>query len=282
MGASKSIEQLRESDKKFEEYLSEKHKEIEARRDETRKKMDADIVKFYQDGGWNDRQPLFSSSYIDVQNISEWSLDNVNNILTAIEGAIFGSANPPPGTKIDGDTPNNNVIKQLPSLQLLIMSSAFRAIQGILETFVMKSSTTITMLSKIEVVSPGVTVFVYVNSNSFQQKSFFENSLISQYFYLVDGYTSAKQLGDYSKFRDKQLFELEKEQLRTVAYNILNNMGLADDISKLAVLSTQLDQIYKRLEDVTKRIDNLNTEEHAAILSLAQQVRSRRSLMLAT
>ena len=104
MGASKSIEQLQAEDKKFEEYLKERRIEIDARAAETRKKMDDDIVKFYKDGGWSDRKPLFSSSYIDVQNISEWSLTNVNNILAAISGAIFGSDNPPPGTKVNGDS----------------------------------------------------------------------------------------------------------------------------------------------------------------------------------
>ena len=128
------------------------------------------------------------------------------------------------------------MIQQIPSLQLLVMSAAFRAVQGILKSFVVKSSTTITMLSKIEVVAPGVTIFVYVNSNSFQQQSFFNNSMISQYFYLVNGYTSGQQLGDYSKFKDLQLFESEKEALRSVTYKVLGKMNDVNTIGKLDAL----------------------------------------------
>jgi hypothetical protein len=281
MGNSPSIEDLKASDDKFAAYLAERRIEIEARRRETREQMDADVVKFYRDGKWDDRRPLFSSEYVDIQNTTDWSLTTVNKMLTAISGAIFGSLNPPPGTKIDSDISNNEVVQKIPSLQLLVMSAAFRAIQGILEVFVLKSSTTITMSKRIDMVAPGVTIFVYVNSNSFQQQSFFHNSLISQYFYLAEAYTSVKQLGDYSAFQDKLLFEKEKVTLRARAEKITETMDDADTIAKLEAITKMLDFVYDRLRAVTERILDIDDREHEAMKSLSHQVRLRRSLMLA-
>lgn len=281
MGNSPSIEELKAADDKFAAYLAERRIEIEARRRETREQMDADVAKFYQDGKWNDRRPLFSSEYVDVQNMSDWSLTTVNNMLTAISGAVFGSGNPPPGTKVDSDVSNNEVIQKIPSLQLLIMSAAFRAIQGILEAFVLKSSTTITMSKRIDMVAPGVTIFVYVNSNCFQQKSFFQNGLISQYFYLAEAYTSVEQLGHYSVFEDKRLFEKEKEVLRARAEKITKTMEDADTIEKLEAITKMLDFVYDRLKAVTERIKDTDELEHESMKSLSHQVRLRRSFMLA-
>jgi len=280
MGKSKSIEELEAADKKFENYLDGKRKEIEARQSETRAKMDADIEKFYREGGWDDRKPVMSASYVDVQNMSEWSLGNVNKILSAVEGAIFGSSNPPPGTAIDSDITSNPVIQKIPSLQLLVMARAFTAIQGILEAFTMKSSTNITMLHKVEVASPGLTIFVYVNSNSFRQQSFFNNDLITQYFFMADAYSSAKQLGDYTNFEDLRLFEEEKENLRKIARNLISVMSEATELTQIDALSRQLDGIYDRLEQITERINDLIGQERKSMLGVAQQVRLRKSLML--
>jgi hypothetical protein len=281
MGSSPSIEELKAADDKFEAYLKERRIEIEARRKETREQMDADIAKFYLDGKWNDRRPLFSSEYVDVQNMSDWSLASVNNILKGISGAVFGSDNPPPGTTVGSDVSTNEVIQKIPSLQLLVMSAAFRAIQGILEAFVLKSSTTITMSKRIDMVAPGVTIFVYVSSNSFQQQSFFKNSLISQYFYLAEAYTSVQQLGDYSVFQDKLLFEKEKERLRDRAEKITKTMDAAVDIAALEAITKMLDFVYDRLKAVTDRIKNIDDVEHESLMSLSHQVRLRKSLMLA-
>ena len=243
--------------------------------------MDADIEKFYRDGGWDDRKPLLASTYVDVQNVSEWSLSNVNRILTAVSGAIFGSSNPPPGTVIDPEAALGDVISKIPTLQMLVLSKAFSAIQGILEVFTMKSSTNITMQHKIESVAPGVTVFVYINSNSFQQQSFFNNEMITQYFYMIDAYTSAKQLGSYSQFEDLQLFEREKSSLRNIATNIVNKMGEATELTQIDMLSKQLDGIYDRLEKITERINELVGEERKHMVGVAKQIRMRKSLTLA-
>lgn len=280
MGKSKSIEELEASDKKFQDYLDERRKEIEKRQSETRKQMDADIEKFYREGGWDDRSPIMSASYVDVQHVSEWSLQNVNNILSAVEGAIFGSSNPPPGAVIDGDIANNPVIQAIPSLQLLVMSRAFTAIQGILEVFTTKSSTSISMIHKVEVVAPGVTIFVYINSNSFRQKSFFNNEIISQYFYMIDAYTSVKQLGNYSTFEDKNLFEKEKATLRKLAERVLEKMETAETLEEISMFSLQLDGIYDRLEKITERIYDLDKEERLALHGRADQIKLRKSLMI--
>ena len=280
MGKSPTIEELAAADDKFEKYLATKRAEIEERQKETQKAMDADIVKFYQEGGWDDRKPLCVARYVDIQNVQEWSLTNVNNILSAVSGAIFGSANPPPGTAVT-NAASNVVVQAIPTLQLLVLSRAFQAVQGILEAFTVKSSTSITMQSKIEVVAPGVTTFIYVNSNSFRNQSFFSNGLISQYFYLIEAYTSVKQLGDYSKMQDLLLFEKEKTALRNIANRILDKMQEFDSDDKLEPLSKQLDGIYDRLESVTERINDLSKQERLMAQALVQQIRLRKSLLLA-
>lgn len=261
MGQSKSIEELAASETKFENYLTERRKELEAKTAETRAQMDKDIEKFYKDGGWDDRMPVASASYYDIQVISEWSLSSVNKIITAISGAIFGSNNTPTGTTITNNISNNDTIAKIPSLQLLILSKAFSAIQGILEAFTLKSSITITQQHKIEVIAPGLTVFVYVNSNSFQNKSFFNNEIITQYFYVIDSFISKKQLGDYAVFEDLRLFEEEKSTLRGLASKVLSKMEQLDDISKLDVFTNMLDGLYERLDQVQERINELMKEE---------------------
>jgi hypothetical protein len=277
MGKSISIEELEAADAKFAKYLADRRIEITATATDTRKKMDSAIEKFYKDGGWNDRKPVCSAEYIDVQNVSEWSLANVNKILDAVGGAIFGSKNPIPGLKLSPDVKagTNNVLNAVGGLQMLALSKAFSAVQGILEAFTVKSSTSITMNSKIEVVTPGLTIFVYTNANNFQQKSFFNNTLISQYFFMIDVYTSAKQLGDYAKFQDLQLFEEEKASLRLIARKIINTMSELEDLDKLDQIAKQLDGIYARLEVITEKADELSKEEAANHRELAKQARLR-------
>jgi len=277
MGKSKSIEELEAADQKFENYLDQKRKDIEAKKAITRKEMDADINKFYNDGGWDDRQPVAFAEYYDVQNISEWSLGNVNKILTSISGAIFGSNNPPAGTDLVSSITDNAVISAIPSLQILVLSRAFAAVQGILETFTLKSSTSITMQKKIEVVSPGVTIFVYINSNSYKNSSFFNNEVITQYYYMIDAFSSAKQLGAYTTMEDLRLFEKEKEVLRKIARTILDRLGLVEDLDKVNQLSLQLDGIYDRLEQVTERINELLKDERQAAIN---EVSKKRSMLL--
>lgn len=277
MGQSKSIEELAAADQAFVKYMNDRRKEITETRGATRKEMDAAIEKFYKDGKWDDRKPVCTAEYVDVQNVSEWSLDNVNKILDAVGGAIFGSKNPPPGLKLDKavQAGNDAVLAAVGGLQTLALSRAFSAVQGILEAFTLKSSTSITMNSKIEVVTPGLTIFVYTNSNNFQSKSFFENNLISQYFFMIDVYTSAKQLGDYTKFQDLQLFEEEKAGLRLIARRLINNMANVESLEKLDQLSKQLDGIYERLEEITGKIDELSKSEAENHRKLAEKARRR-------
>lgn len=282
MGKSISIEELEAADTKFAKYLEDRRKEIAATAKTTRKTMNEAIEKFYKDGKWDDRKPVCSAEYIDVQNISEWSLTNVNKILDAVGGAIFGSKNPPPGTKLDNavEAGNNVVLNAVGGLQMLALSKAFSAIQGILEAFTVKSSTTITTHHKIEVVTPGVTVIVYTSSNSFQQKSFFNNSLISQYFFMIDVYSSVKQLGDYTKFQDVQLFEEEKASLRLIARRLITRMGEVEKIEQIEQLTKQLDGVYERLAVITAKIDELTETEANAHRELAKQARLRLSKAL--
>ena len=173
------------------------------------------------------------------------------------------------------------MIQQIPSLQLLVMSAAFRAVQGILELFVVKSSTTITMLSKIEVVAPGVTIFVYVNSNSFQQQSFFNNSMISRISIWLTAIPQASSSGIILSSKISSCLNPKKEALRSVTYKVLGKWNDVDTIGKLDARSQMLDALYKRLEGVTERINNLTKQDHDNIRSIAQQVRSRKLLMLA-
>lgn len=275
MGQSKSIEELAASDKKFEDYLLGKRAELEARTTATRAEMDKDIEKFYKDGKWDDRKPVANASYYDVQIISEFSLGNINKILTAISGAIFGSNNTPPGTTINPDLGAIAPAKIMPNLQLLILSKAFTAIQGILEAFTLKSSITITQQHKIEVVAPGVTIFVYVNSNSFKSNSFFTEDIITQYFYVIDSYISKKQLGDYSAFEDLRLFEEEKAGIRVIAYNMIQTMSTITDLGKLDILTKLMDTLYDRLDDVQERINELTKEEAKTMKVKAGNIRQK-------
>jgi len=275
MGQSKSIEELAASDQKFQDFLDEKRKTLEEKTAATRKQMDADIEKFYADGKWDDRKPVASAAYYDVQIVSEFSLDNISKIMQAISGAIFGSNNVPAGTKIENNAGNNPTVKMIPNLQLLILSKAFSAIQGILEAFTLKSSVSITQQHKIEVVAPGMTIFVYVNSNSFQSQSFFTKDIITQYFYVIDSFISKKQLGDYSEFEDLRLFEEEKAALRNIANNLVQTMGSLTDLNKLDVIMKLLDGIYDRMESVTERITDLTNAETLARKEKVQHIRTK-------
>jgi len=159
MGRGPSIQELAEQEQAFREYLDQIRGDIEKDKADDTIALDKIITTFYSDGGWA-YSPLMQSDLLEVQQISTWSLANVVKIMTGVRDAIFGSSAPPPGVEIEKPSGTSNAIDKMQDLNLLALNRAFSAVQSILETFAVESSYRGKAITKVEVVAPGLTLFL--------------------------------------------------------------------------------------------------------------------------
>jgi hypothetical protein len=262
MGRGPTIQELAEEDQKFREYLAQIRQELEKDKQKDLQNLEAEVKNYYDRGGWNDYKPLLLGDKLDVQQVSVWSLENVGKILNAIQGAIFGGSEPPDGITVEKPKEFNQSLKFLTELNLLALSRAFSAVQGILETFATETSYKGQSILKTEVIAPGMTLFVSIRSDVYRTKGFFNNSSIAQYLYLFRSYFSVKQAGDLSKFNDLLAYEELKSAYRTrmsaLAEKIANP---STPFSAMAELEEEAGYYASQLSAIQAKINALQEKE---------------------
>ena len=261
MGKGPTIQELAEKEKAFRDYLKQIRTELEKDKAKEIGELDERIKNYYTDGGWS-YKPLMSLDNVEVQQISSWSLDNVVKIMSSVKDAIFGNENPPEGVEIEKPESFVKSLGELANLNLLVLSRAYQAIQGILQTFATESSFRGKTLTKTELVAPGMSVFISIRSDVWRNKGFFNNDSIAQYLFIVKSFFSIEQAGDLSKFNDLLAYEELKAAWRTRIYALAET--IADPktpFSALAELDQQLGFYSEKLADIQAKINELQTKE---------------------
>jgi hypothetical protein len=277
MGQGPSIQQLAEKEQAFRDYLTQIRGELEKDKATDTESLQKEIDGYYKKGGW-EYKPMLQLDKVEVQQVSSWSLDNIVKMLNAVSSAIFGNDDPPEGVKVEKPSDLTKSMKYLDNLSLMVVSKAFSVIQGILETFATESSYKGQSITKVEVVAPGITVFISIRSDVWKNRGFFNNDSIAQYMFIVRSFFSLQQAGDMSKINDIQAYEELKEAFR-IRIGALSER-IADPktpFSAMEELDEELGFYASKLSEIQGMIESLETKKNDEIRrSLRQATQKRR------
>lgn len=275
MGHSPSIKELANKESEFREYLKKIRIELESDTKNASSALETEIKKYYEEGNWDDFKPLIQGENIDVQVESSWSLDNFQKILNAISGALFGSGSVPEGVKIEKTPDLTEAMKNMKNLELLAVSKAFEAIQGILQAFSVAGEMEFKVEKKVTQIAPGLTLFLYIGSNSYQSKSFFKNEQIFQYALIYRVLFSNKQSGDVAKFNAISAYqELLAGFKKRIEY-------LARKIADPETTFESVIQLDKQQEFYTNQVNKILNEIKKLEVADALEIRTRTANLVA-
>ena len=281
MGKGPSIQELAEKEKAFREYLDQIRAAIEKDKTKDTAALDAIIKKFYTDGGWS-YSPLMQSDLLEVQQISAWSLGNVVKMLTGVRNAIFGSAEPPAGVEIEKPADTSKAIDKMQELNLLALNRAFAAVQSILETFAVETSYRGKAITQVEVVAPGLTLFLSIRSDVWKNKGFFNNDSIGQYLFIMRCYFSTEQAGDIAKFNSVlayvELANAIDARIIGIALKIENP---ETPFSAMKELLQEAGFYSEQLAVIHAKIDELRKEKVARLLASSKKAIAARAAAVA-
>ena len=275
MGHSPSIKELAEKESEFREYLKKIRVELESDTRKASSSLETEIGEYYQQGNWDDAKPFIQGENIDVQVQSSWSLDNVGKILEAIGKALFGSGLVPEGIKVEKTPDVTEAMKKMENLEVLAISKAFEAIQGIIQAFSVAAQMEFKVQKKVTQIAPGLTLFLYIGSNSYQSTSFFKNEQIFQYVFIYRVLFSSKQSGDIAKFNAISAYQ---ESLAAYQKRI-------EDLSRIIADPTtsfeSVIQLDKQQEFYTKKIDLIMDQIRKLQKTNALEIRTKTANLVA-
>ena len=278
MGKGPSISELAAREEEFRKYLVQIRSELEGYQAEDVAALDKKVTAYYEAGHWSDFKPLMQSEQFDVQHLKTWSLDNVVSILQSVRDAMFGDAQPPAGVVISKPDDFMNSLGLLEKLSLMALSKAFAVIQGVLETFATETQFRGQSISRVELVAPGMTLFISIRSNIWRNKSFFENESIGQYLFVLRSYFSQKQAGDISKYNDLLAYEQLKEAFRKRMADL--GRRIADPqtpFSAMTELDEELGYYAGQLSKIQAMIEDLSKQEAQALIDEARAIAGHRT-----
>jgi len=281
MGRGPSIQELAEQEQAFREYLDQIRGDIEKDKADDTIALDKIITTFYSDGGWA-YSPLMQSDLLEVQQISTWSLANVVKIMTGVRDAIFGSSAPPPGVEIEKPSGTSNAIDKMQDLNLLALNRAFSAVQSILETFAVESSYRGKAITKVEVVAPGLTLFLSIRSDVWKNQGFFNSDSIGQYLFIMRSYFSVEQAGDIALYNTVLAYTELANAFDARVVEIAQRIGdISTPFSALMELAEEMGFYSEQLALIHAKIDELRQEKVARLLASSKKAIATRVAKLA-
>ncbi|MBN8865556.1 MAG: hypothetical protein J0H92_19430 [Sphingobacteriales bacterium] len=276
MGQGPSIQQMAEKEQAFRDYLTKIRGELEKDKEKDTQNLQVEIDNFYHKGGW-EYKPMLQLDKVEVQQVSSWSLDNIVKMLNGVSSAIFGTDDPPEGVKVEKPSDLTKSMQYLDNLSLLLVSKAFSVIQGILETFATESSYKGQSITKVEVVAPGITLFVSIRSDVWKNRGFFNNDSIAQYLFIVRSYFSLQQAGDISKINDIQAYEELKTAFRIRISALSDRIANPETpFSAMEELDQELGFYANKLSEIQGMIESLETKKNAELRRSLRQATQKR------
>jgi hypothetical protein len=282
MGSSNTIEQQTKLNAEFQKYIDDQTAIMNKKSEQAKADIAKAIDTYYTAGKFTDAKPLIAGSYQHLSTFSEWSLQNVEKMITSIRGAIFGGPPPTGSTKTTGaQAPDPNAVTKLASMELVIAAAAFDAIQGILGTITSQTGTDIKMDTQTKVLAPGLTLFICMMENQYSRSDFLTNNTIIQTFYIFETRLSVQQMGNLAAFDEAQenlkTLHGELETARTLIARI------DEAISKLDPISDKFDDQYKVLStrreaqntNIKGLMDEIGKVGHERLLAVRRRMLAR-------
>lgn len=217
MGKSNTIEQQTQQNAAFQKYIDEQTAALNTTVTNATNEINSRITDYYQKGGWDDDKPLISGTYQHIATTSEWSLDAVADMIKRIQGTIFGGPPPPGSTAPPQSEDLAEAVAKMSSMEVLITSAAFSAIEGVLEAFTSGTQTGVLKQVDVKELAPGLTLFIGVIENQYHRQDFVSNNTIIQNAYVFDTRFSIKQGGDIAKFNQMTSLSAQMDTQEKIA-----------------------------------------------------------------
>jgi len=199
MGQSPSIEEMQKKDDAFRQYLVGIAADLDAKSAAIQSKMQSDMTAFYTSNNYDDAKDITSGQNTDFQHQSEFSLANLNAVITAISDAVFAGSAPPAGTSVNGDAVKaadkalGAEVGAVSDLALYMAGKVFDVLGSVVLSFGAGTAVSLSTETKSEPLGFGLQLFAAVSAQSYQSHSFFNNDYIYEYVYAFDVKWSLKQ-----------------------------------------------------------------------------------------
>lgn len=263
MGKSKSIKELQETNKAFQDYVDQMGEKMDAYKVKMTEEIGNMIQEHYRN--FSDKSLLMEGSYSHLTTMSEWSLNSISAIINSCSKALFGSKIPEGAEKKKTDKKVDGAIAGMKERELYIANAAFDIIQGIMSSF--SNSTTTSVETKFDgkPLSPGLTLFIAVANNSYRHNSFFSNETITQSIFVFKVYYSIKEGATQSKLSDLESYENQKASYRKQIKKIDERVEQLDVFSEnylqeLTKYENIADRLNERLQKIDEEIKHLSPD----------------------
>jgi hypothetical protein len=263
MGKSQSITDLAKKNEKFQEYIEKLKTQLDENSDKEKKKMDAEIEKYYKDNKFNKIEHIAGVNS-DFMQKSEWSLENVKKIIETITQSMFGNATPPAGVKVNEDVSISAAIKKLTDFDTYILTKSFQVITGIVSSLGDSNTIKYKYQFKHESLGNGFHLFATVVCDSYEGYSFLKTEEIHEYLYIYRVCFSEDEAS-----KEGKMMTIKTYQDEIATFNDLIEFNL-QELKKKNINLTQykeirtsylemIDQSQKKLDEL--RIKNIRQKE---------------------
>jgi hypothetical protein len=248
MGTSNTIDQQSKLNAQFQDYINTQtanlNQMIKTGQDDIKSMID----QHYKDSNITDATPLTYGTYQHLTTVSEWNLDSVTKMISAINNAVFGLAPTPPSDNTKGNqvTLNSSTasalaqnVKNTSEMILLIESAAFNAINGILSTIDYSTQTSIQKQTATKEIAPGLTLFVCIIENVYSKQDFLSGQSIVQNGYIFDSRYSLTEGAKLAQFDTMQSLIDEQNAMTNQAAKLSTVISNLDPASSTYMTSFQ-------------------------------------------
>ena len=278
MGSSNTIEQQAALNTKFQQYIDDQNKVLDAATKAARSDMDKAIDNFAKQGGWTDLKPFASGSYQHLATASTWSLDRVSDMLNSIASALMGGKSAPPakdpnskvptigtGTTVQpADPATKALLASMGGTELIIAAAALDVVQSILSSFSSSTQTDIVKDVRQKDLLPGLSLFITVMENQYRRNDFFGNEMIIENFYIYDVRMSAQRAADIAKMN----------RLNGLIYQQQVQIDAASNVSaQIPKLDPARPDYLEAFQKLTAIVDGINK----SIDKIAEQIKALRA-----
>ncbi|MBS0370824.1 MAG: hypothetical protein JSS57_16690 [Proteobacteria bacterium] len=265
MGHSASIAELAQKEDEYRDYLQKLKTNLEAQSKQAVTDMQTKINDFYNSNKYN-KTAFIGGQNADFMQRSEWSMQNVKNIIDAIAKAVFGDSKAPEGVTIDKAEAIGAAISAMEHMEVYIAGKCFEVLSGVVESFGSSSSLSYQSHYDHKPLGYGLHLFTTVVADSYTSESFFKNTEIYEYLYIYEVNYSLEEAEAEAKIEKTKLYSDQIATFVKKGEDLLNKLSV-DEITPEQYET--LNAAYEKLIDAsTKKLAELRDQKVQAVRAL--------------